>query len=78
MKDLPVTFQHDYSRPIGWYIERDGKQIIEISPGFEVTVEDIERINFSIVPTYRVIKQENGLVQEVELLSFSLISEDPR
>lgn len=74
--NLPVLWGHDYTQPpLGKVEERDGSLIIKINPEHPMKLkkEHIDNINLAFAPGYRVIKEKDGLVEEVELIEISVV-----
>jgi len=72
---LPITYGHDYSRPIGHAEVTDGEIRLMISKEAKIkmTPEMIERLNMVFAPTYEIAEVQDGFVTEVRVLGFALV-----
>lgn len=70
---LPVDYGHDPSIPIGHYVERDGEMYIEFMPAANITVDDVNRVNGQIMPTYQITEEKDGMVLECKIIGFSVV-----
>jgi hypothetical protein len=76
--DLPITYGHDHSKPIGYFEPTDDGMKLKIDKAAKIDEKMIRNINLTFAPTYEVTKVEDGLVTEVRLLGFGLVAGRPR
>lgn len=71
---LPVIRDFDYSSPPIGYVEKlkDGRTVIRLNETAAVKTEDITSRKYVFAPSYAITKDDEGVVQEVEIVAFAL------
>jgi hypothetical protein len=71
---IPIHVGFDYStRPIGYTDTTDGNVILKLNDKEQITVEDVNSGKVVFAPSYLIVKEENGIVKQISVESFSLL-----
>lgn len=75
---IPILPGHDLSaRPIGIVKFENGVIKFKLNDKAQITAEQIQNVNKAFSPTYLVTKEENGFVEELELIAMNVLDTEP-
>jgi len=74
---IPIHVGFDYStRPIGYVDVADGNVVLKLNEKEQIAVEDVNTGKVVFAPSYLIVKEENGVVKEISVESFSLLRQE--